>query len=120
MCTTGAQARGLQVNAHLSGDNCHRGSVLGFLLGLLHGAAVAAQESSTAGSESKPFLPSSLTTGLHEASQLQRDSHEFLDVCGVYQPQSTHNGGDVSLAEFIDSVQDVAAEAAASNCSSGG
>lgn len=99
-------ARALGANARLSGDSCHRGSLLGALVGLASGEG--------------NFLPERLERELHLADALATDVAAFASVCAPPGESREPAGPSLPLAEFLHQVKHVAADAkTAAPCVSG-
>jgi len=86
-------ARALSVNAELSGDNCHRGSLLGAILGCA-GAT----------------LPAHLHTTLHGYAAVADSIAAFTAACGAGAVGGGTDRG-VGLLEFLGETQEAAAKA---------
>lgn len=94
-------ARALAVNAELSGDNCHRGSLLGAILGC-------------AGTT----LPAHLRTTLHDSTAVAHSIAAFAAVCGAGAAGDATDRS-VGLLEFLGETEEAAAKAGPA-CNQGG
>lgn len=98
-------AKALAVNATLSGDNCHRGSLLGAILGC-------------AGVE----LPVALREGLHNIVRIEATIKKFLKGCTAEVARSDNANSTekrLSLLDFLGESK-AAAVAAGPACNAGG
>jgi len=88
-------ARALAVNAELSGDNCHRGSLLGAILGL--------------GSVGQTFVSQELEVGLHNSDQVAVEANAFGKTCAELLATNGPPTASLRLSDFLREVVHVAA-----------